>query len=95
MLRGGSVAQSVEQRPFKALVPGSSPGRPNEFPWPGFTFSTALADIILARPIILNAGLGSTSVAAITQRTVLGASSNLSRPKRFNQWPKRANSSEF
>ena len=25
----GSVAQSVEQRPFKALVPGSSPGRPN------------------------------------------------------------------
>ena len=24
----GSVAQSVEQRPFKALVPGSSPGRP-------------------------------------------------------------------
>ena len=28
MLRGGSVAQSVEQRPFKALVPGSSPGRP-------------------------------------------------------------------
>ena len=27
-VRGGSVAQSVEQRPFKALVPGSSPGRP-------------------------------------------------------------------
>jgi hypothetical protein len=27
----GSVAQSVEQRPFKALVPGSSPGRPNFF----------------------------------------------------------------
>jgi hypothetical protein len=27
-LRAGSVAQSVEQRPFKALVPGSSPGRP-------------------------------------------------------------------
>ena len=26
--RRGSVAQSVEQRPFKALVPGSSPGRP-------------------------------------------------------------------
>src|SRR5207248_3156869 len=26
--RCGSVAQSVEQRPFKALVPGSSPGRP-------------------------------------------------------------------
>jgi hypothetical protein len=25
----GSVAQSVEQRPFKALVPGSSPGRPS------------------------------------------------------------------
>jgi predicted GIY-YIG superfamily endonuclease len=25
---GGSVAQLVEQRPFKALVPGSSPGRP-------------------------------------------------------------------
>ena len=24
----GSVAQLVEQRPFKALVPGSSPGRP-------------------------------------------------------------------
>jgi hypothetical protein len=29
MLRRGSVAQSVEQRPFKALVPGSSPGRPS------------------------------------------------------------------
>src|SRR4029453_9737136 len=28
---GGSVAQLVEQRPFKALVPGSSPGRPNRF----------------------------------------------------------------
>jgi hypothetical protein len=28
MLRTGSVAQLVEQRPFKALVPGSSPGRP-------------------------------------------------------------------
>jgi serpin B len=27
----GSVAQSVEQRPFKALVPGSSPGRPSSF----------------------------------------------------------------
>src|SRR5256885_8453677 len=27
-LQAGSVAQSVEQRPFKALVPGSSPGRP-------------------------------------------------------------------
>jgi hypothetical protein len=27
-LRSGSVAQLVEQRPFKALVPGSSPGRP-------------------------------------------------------------------
>jgi hypothetical protein len=27
----GSVAQSVEQRPFKALVPGSSPGRPKFF----------------------------------------------------------------
>src|SRR5439155_19833698 len=27
-LHSGSVAQSVEQRPFKALVPGSSPGRP-------------------------------------------------------------------
>ncbi len=26
--RPGSVAQLVEQRPFKALVPGSSPGRP-------------------------------------------------------------------
>ena len=26
----GSVAQLVEQRPFKALVPGSSPGRPSE-----------------------------------------------------------------
>src|SRR5438876_11861570 len=26
--RRGSVAQSVEQRPFKALVPGSSPGWP-------------------------------------------------------------------
>src|SRR5438477_10985487 len=26
--RCGSVAQSVEQRPFKALVPGSSPVRP-------------------------------------------------------------------
>jgi hypothetical protein len=26
--RRGSVAQLVEQRPFKALVPGSSPGRP-------------------------------------------------------------------
>jgi hypothetical protein len=25
---GGSVAQSVEQRPFKALVVGSSPTRP-------------------------------------------------------------------
>ena len=25
----GSVAQLVEQRPFKALVPGSSPGRPS------------------------------------------------------------------
>ena len=29
--RRGSVAQSVEQRPFKALVPGSSPGRPIDF----------------------------------------------------------------
>src|SRR5437588_11965116 len=29
LLPGGSVAQSVEQRPFKALVPGSSPGRPS------------------------------------------------------------------
>jgi predicted GIY-YIG superfamily endonuclease len=29
VLGNGSVAQSVEQRPFKALVPGSSPGRPN------------------------------------------------------------------
>ena len=28
-LARGSVAQSVEQRPFKALVPGSSPGRPS------------------------------------------------------------------
>ena len=28
LLPRGSVAQSVEQRPFKALVPGSSPGRP-------------------------------------------------------------------
>ena len=28
----GSVAQSVEQWPFKPLVPGSSPGRPTTFP---------------------------------------------------------------
>ena len=27
-LQHGSVAQSVEQWPFKPLVPGSSPGRP-------------------------------------------------------------------
>ncbi len=27
-LQSGSVAQSVEQWPFKPLVPGSSPGRP-------------------------------------------------------------------
>ena len=35
---GGLVAQSVEQRPFKPLVPGSSPGQPTIFldegyPW--------------------------------------------------------------
>ena len=28
----GSVAQSVEQWPFKPLVPGSSPGRPTTCP---------------------------------------------------------------
>src|SRR6185295_15191242 len=27
----GTVAQLVEQRPFKPLVPGSSPGRPTKF----------------------------------------------------------------
>ena len=31
---GGLVAQSVEQRPFKPLVPGSSPGQPTIFPVP-------------------------------------------------------------
>ena len=35
-LRSGSVAQSVEQRPFKALVPGSSPGRPNRLSVEGY-----------------------------------------------------------
>jgi hypothetical protein len=30
-LQSGSVAQSVEQWPFKPLVPGSSPGRPTTF----------------------------------------------------------------
>jgi hypothetical protein len=29
--RDGLVAQSVEQRPFKPLVPGSSPGQPTSF----------------------------------------------------------------
>ena len=28
---GGLVAQSVEHRPFKAVVPGSSPGQPTIF----------------------------------------------------------------
>src|SRR5437764_7890596 len=42
----GSVAQSVEQRPFKALVPGSSPGRPMTLVWPWSTPYGALADIL-------------------------------------------------
>src|SRR5205809_2583511 len=37
----GSVAQSVEQRPFKALVPGSSPGRPKHTPRPPPDFSSS------------------------------------------------------
>ena len=28
---GGLIAQSVEHRPFKAVVPGSSPGQPTIF----------------------------------------------------------------
>jgi hypothetical protein len=33
ILSCGSVAQSVEQWPFKPLVPGSSPGRPTKLPF--------------------------------------------------------------
>ena len=28
---GGLIAQSAEHRPFKAVVPGSSPGQPTTF----------------------------------------------------------------
>ena len=31
MFIGGLIAQSVEHRPFKAVVPGSSPGQPTIF----------------------------------------------------------------
>ena len=30
-VHGGLIAQSVEHRPFKAVVPGSSPGQPTIF----------------------------------------------------------------
>ena len=40
-LQHGSVAQSVEQWPFKPLVPGSSPGRPTIV-----VFSKVLWDLV-------------------------------------------------
>jgi hypothetical protein len=76
----------VEQRPFKALVPGSSPGRPTTV-WLGFTSCAALAGIISVRPITLRAASWSTSAVAITQRIELGVRSSLSRRTRaWRSW---------
>jgi hypothetical protein len=46
-------------RPFKALLPGSNPGRPNNFLWLGFTSCAVLAGITSARRTILTAALRS------------------------------------
>jgi hypothetical protein len=59
----GLIAQSVEQRPFKALVLGSSPSQPIFllFAWPGSTFCGVLVDVTtLVRPKT-RSSIGATS----------------------------------
>ena len=40
----GTVAQLVEQGPFKALVPGSSPGRPTSADFPGRPLTSGIPE---------------------------------------------------
>ena len=87
-LSHGSVAQSVEQRPFKALVPGSSPGRPN-FLWLGSTFCEALDDITSAPLKIWIVGLLNTDVEVITPHAVSEKNSCSRQRRKSLRWLKR------
>ena len=53
-VESGSVAQSVEQWPFKPLVPGSSPGRPTTLFSVKFSKIGTTIQIVFPYPVEIN-----------------------------------------